>query len=345
MIRVNLKTRTNAYYIRWYFEGWHTHLFAGADESLITSGDVYKTNVDYELNLGDENLTKSELYSISGLLSSKYIQLLTSDGWKFCTIGSETFNFGKANRIGASVAFRLKVWAKVGVYTPMLPVVITPPEPEPVYTAIKYGSLYNWFAATDARGIANGDFDVPTDAEFTTLINYLGGASVAGGKLKETGLTYWFAQNTGATNEVGFNGRGTGERYSNGLFSGIKNRCFFIGKNALYGYRYQLSTTNTKIEAYWFAQNTGAAVRLLRPATVAEQLQSDGSACTPYTGNDGKVYRTVKIGTQVWTADNLAETKYANGDLIPTVTDNSEWAALTTGARCAYNNDEANVLI
>lgn len=61
-------------------------------------------------------------------------------------------------------------------------------------------------------------------------------------------------------------------------------------------------------------------------------------------GNDGKVYPTVAIGTQVWMAANLAETKYRNGDTIPTVTDNTTWAGLTTGAKCAYNNDESNVM-
>ena len=64
-----------------------------------------------------------------------------------------------------------------------------------------------------------------------------------------------------------------------------------------------------------------------------------------YTGNDGKIYRTICIGTQEWLADNLCETKYRNGDSIPEVTDDSAWAALTTGAMCAYNNDWSNVLI
>ena len=62
-----------------------------------------------------------------------------------------------------------------------------------------------------------------------------------------------------------------------------------------------------------------------------------------YTGNDGKIYRTICIGTQEILADNLAETKYRDGSDIPIVTDNAAWAALTTGARCAYDNDINNV--
>jgi uncharacterized protein (TIGR02145 family) len=56
---------------------------------------------------------------------------------------------------------------------------------------------------------------------------------------------------------------------------------------------------------------------------------------------DGNVYRTVKIGTQTWMVENLKVTHYRNGDPIPNVTDNAEWIALTTGAYCWYNNDEA----
>jgi uncharacterized protein (TIGR02145 family) len=60
------------------------------------------------------------------------------------------------------------------------------------------------------------------------------------------------------------------------------------------------------------------------------------------TGNDGRVYRTVKIGDQWWMAENLRETKYRNGNEIPEVTDNAAWTALSTGARCAYDNSSSN---
>lgn len=60
------------------------------------------------------------------------------------------------------------------------------------------------------------------------------------------------------------------------------------------------------------------------------------------TGNDGTVYQTVKIGDQWWMAENLKETMYQNGDAVPEVTDASTWAGLSTGARCVYDNNEAN---
>jgi uncharacterized protein (TIGR02145 family) len=60
------------------------------------------------------------------------------------------------------------------------------------------------------------------------------------------------------------------------------------------------------------------------------------ASCIDY---DGNAYPTITIGTQVWMAENLRVTHYRNGDPIPQVTDNTAWAALTTGAYCWYDND------
>lgn len=79
---------------------------------------------------------------------------------------------------------------------------------DPAMGAI-YGKLYNWYAVNDSRGLAPIGWHIPTNAEWTELENCLGGATVAGGKLKTTGTIengkgLWFMPNTGATNESGF---------------------------------------------------------------------------------------------------------------------------------------------
>jgi uncharacterized protein (TIGR02145 family) len=79
-------------------------------------------------------------------------------------------------------------------------------------TIATYGRLYNWYAATDSRNIAPTGWHIPTEAEWRTLIYYLGGFSVAGGKMKETGTIHWITPNTGATNESGFTALPTGFR-------------------------------------------------------------------------------------------------------------------------------------
>lgn len=69
-----------------------------------------------------------------------------------------------------------------------------------------YGVLYNWFAVSNAAHLCPEGWHVPTDAEWTTIETFLGGSSIAGGKMKEAGTTHWSSPNTGATNESGFTG-------------------------------------------------------------------------------------------------------------------------------------------
>jgi uncharacterized protein (TIGR02145 family) len=85
-----------------------------------------------------------------------------------------------------------------------------------------YGALYNWFTVNTGN-LCPADWHVPTDAEWTTLITYLGGGSVAGGKLKETGTTHWFSPNYGATNETGFTALPGGNRSIYGACGSIGN--------------------------------------------------------------------------------------------------------------------------
>ena len=65
---------------------------------------------------------------------------------------------------------------------------------------LTYGKLYNWYAVKDQRGLAPSGYHIPTDAEWAKLTNWLGGEIVAGGKMKEQGLSHWNAPNFGATN-------------------------------------------------------------------------------------------------------------------------------------------------
>lgn len=60
---------------------------------------------------------------------------------------------------------------------------------------------------------------------------------------------------------------------------------------------------------------------------------------------DGNYYATVKIGSQIWMAENLKTTKYNDNVSIPNVTDNTAWSTLSTGAYCDYNNTPANSTI
>jgi len=87
-------------------------------------------------------------------------------------------------------------------------------------TIATYGRLYNWYAVNTGK-LAPVGWHIPTDAEWTKLTDYLGGQSVAGGKLKEIGTTHWDSPNIGATNETGFTALPGGYRDINCTFVSI----------------------------------------------------------------------------------------------------------------------------
>jgi uncharacterized protein (TIGR02145 family) len=62
---------------------------------------------------------------------------------------------------------------------------------------------------------------VPIETEWTTLVTFLGGESVAGGKLKEAGTIHWLSPNTNATNEIGFTALSGGYRHFSGAYNNI----------------------------------------------------------------------------------------------------------------------------
>jgi uncharacterized protein (TIGR02145 family) len=200
-----------------------------------------------------------------------------------------------------------------------------------------YGFLYNWYAVGDARGLANPDggtglvapnqWRAPSDTDWNTLTTFAGGSSVAGGKLKSNldgnpPVYYGWLYNGGGTDDYNFNAVGGGLRLTFGPFISIGSRGIFWSSTnpgslaKAIGLNFSFST-----EEIFATKSLGYSVRLVREATASELLLTDGdtsdtSSLDPYTGNDGTVYVTVKIGTQIWLAQNLRETLYNNTDAI-----------------------------
>ena len=79
-----------------------------------------------------------------------------------------------------------------------------------------YGKLYNWYAVNDSRGLCPTGWHVPTTIEWNAMEDYLGGVSVAGGKLKT--IDGWNSPNLGATNESGYTGLPGGYRFTDGTY-------------------------------------------------------------------------------------------------------------------------------
>jgi len=81
-----------------------------------------------------------------------------------------------------------------------------------------YGKLYNWYAVNTGSLCPSG-WHIPTDAEWQTLVDALGGDAVAGGAMKAT--TLWSSPNTGATNSSGFTALPGGYRLYSGGFGSV----------------------------------------------------------------------------------------------------------------------------
>ena len=176
----------------------------GADVAFITSDT---TDIVINFNPG---LTYDSIYDLEG---NKYrtIQIGTQT-WMAENLKSTRYNDG------TDIPFVLDVsaWA----------LLTTPGYCWYNNDSVGYGAIYNWYTVNTGKLCPEG-WHVPSDEEWTTLTDFLGGKSSAGGKLKETGTSHWLDPNTGATNESGFTGLPTGYRNYGGGFSSIKNYGFW----------------------------------------------------------------------------------------------------------------------
>lgn len=131
-----------------------------------------------------------------------------------------------------------------------------------------YGKLYNWYAVNNTAngGLAPVGYHVPTDTEWSTLLTYLGGASVAGNELRQTGLCHWEPVNTSATNTTGFSALGAGVRFPAGGFNFLKQDCHFWSNTAdtsTTAWRYYMIQTDV-VQRFALNKNYGFSVRFIK---------------------------------------------------------------------------------
>jgi len=142
-----------------------------------------------------------------------------------------------------------------------------------------YGVSYNWAAAMNGdassntnpsgvQGICPEGWHLPSKSEWVQLSDYLGGGSVAGGKLKEAGTSHWNSPNTGATNETGFNALPAGIAIVSG-FSGIRNYTIYWSSNSYAGINgINIAMLNYNSEIFYPSSGTngagGSSVRCLK---------------------------------------------------------------------------------
>ena len=146
-----------------------------------------------------------------------------------------------------------------------------------------YGKLYNWYAVLGIynaaslnnpslrKKLAPSGWHVPTDAEWTTLITYLGGSNIAGEKMKSTGTTLWI-NNGGGTNESGFTGLPGGYRYNSGTFNEVGQIGEWWRFIELPSDRYFSRWLSRNRNAYistWGDKNAGYSVRCISDSSLS----------------------------------------------------------------------------
>jgi uncharacterized protein (TIGR02145 family) len=137
--------------------------------------------------------------------------------------------------------------------------------------ATTYGALYNWYTIESAK-LCPAGWHVPTDTDWNTLADHLGGSGIAGGKLKATGTIeagtgLWHSPNVGATNETGFTALPGGDRLYNGIFYDIGSHGHWWSATEHETERawlWFISSYSSKIGRYDFYKEFGFSTRCIK---------------------------------------------------------------------------------
>ncbi|MBK7629087.1 MAG: caspase family protein [Bacteroidales bacterium] len=131
---------------------------------------------------------------------------------------------------------------------------------------VLYGTLYNWYAVNSGKLCPKG-WHVPTDAEWTTLTTFLGGESIAGGKLKEQEKGNWLGSSNGIPVETEFKSLPGGYRYLAGNYFSLGSYGFWWSStpsDASSAWSRNMSYNNNEVGSLSFNRSYGFSVRCLK---------------------------------------------------------------------------------
>ncbi len=130
-----------------------------------------------------------------------------------------------------------------------------------------YGKLYNWYAVNDSRGLAPEGWHIPNSTEWAFLGVFLGGDSLAGGKMKEPGTTHWKEPNTGADNSSGFTALPGGIRNYDGAYTLLGSSAAWwvsTGYDELFSFGIYLMYDSSSAKSAVFRKSDGFSVRCIK---------------------------------------------------------------------------------
>jgi uncharacterized protein (TIGR02145 family) len=217
----------------------------------------------------------------------------------------------------------------------------------------KYGKLYNWYAVNDPRGLAPIGWCIPSDSEWILLSDNLGGMEIAGEKMKSN--IEWF-DNINGSNVSGFTGFPSGYRYYGGNFSDeYQWGCWWTSTESFTDYAWFRSLYYFDLSLYrdyYKGKGNGFSVRCVKEVNYTNEdsknddiVPNDISILEINTNTSPANLKSVKIGDQTWTTENLNVETFRNGDIIPEVKTDEEWYQAgehSNPAWCYYNNDPKN---
>lgn len=180
--------------------------------AVNSSGAIYGNEVSFTTHVKGVEFNSSLTYgTVSDVDGKNYktIQIGTQV-WMAENLGTVKFNDGTAIPLVTDGS------AWINLFTPAYCWFLNN---DTLYEDI-YGAHYNWFAAGTGK-LCPAGWHIPSDTEWQTLADFLGGSDIAGAKLKEAGSNNWTTSNSDATNASGFTALPSGVRGSyDGFFGG-----------------------------------------------------------------------------------------------------------------------------
>lgn len=141
-----------------------------------------------------------------------------------------------------------------------------------------YGAIYNWHAV-NTNNLCPAGWHVATNNDWTILANYVGGATIAGGMLKEADTLHWNPPNTGAMNTVDFTALPGGNRAMGGAFDRIQDYGYWWSateQNSTNAWSWRMSYNSTAVSNLSASKQHGYSVRCVMD-TITTSLQEMGS--------------------------------------------------------------------